>query len=162
MSLIWTSLAIALVLNLIVFLVAYEKQTDKLTDITYALTFIIIALYSWWAGEDDNGVYKITLLFMVLIWAVRLGSYLFVRVNIKGKDHRFDAFRNKFWSNTMIIIFRIKTSQDCNPCRHSHTSYAITNVSEGHVFLRDDKVYPISIWINSKSLANALVSQISG
>lgn len=96
MSLIWTSLAIALVLNLIVFLVAYEKQTDKLTDITYALTFIIIALYSWWAGEDDNGVYKITLLFMVLIWAVRLGSYLFVRVNIKGKDHRFDAFRNKF------------------------------------------------------------------
>ena len=39
LSTILLGLGIALTLNLFVFFFAYKNQTDKLTDITYALTF---------------------------------------------------------------------------------------------------------------------------
>jgi steroid 5-alpha reductase family enzyme len=96
MNYLLTTLAIAILLNLFVFVFAFKNQTDKLTDITYALTFIALALFGWYTSEGRMDVYKLTLLFMVGIWAFRLGSYLFFRVMIKGKDHRFDEFRHNF------------------------------------------------------------------
>lgn len=95
-SIILISLGIAVVLNLAVFVIAFWKQTDKLTDITYALTFALLAGYAWYSGEGRESTYKTTLLFMVVIWAFRLGSYLFTRVLVKGKDHRFDEWRHNF------------------------------------------------------------------
>ena len=91
-----TALLIALVLNLLVFLIAFKKQTDKLTDITYSLTFVVICCYMWYSNGASTDLYNVILLFMVAFWAIRLGSYLFFRVLIKGKDHRFDAFRHEF------------------------------------------------------------------
>ncbi len=44
----------------------------------------MLALYSWYRSEANDEINKITLLFMVIIWALRLGSYLFIRVSIKG------------------------------------------------------------------------------
>ena len=95
-SIILISLVIAVVLNLVVFAFAFWQQTDKVTDLTYALTFALLAGYAWYTGEDRQSTYKMTLLFMVVIWAFRLGSYLFTRVLIKGKDHRFDEWRHNF------------------------------------------------------------------
>jgi len=89
-------LGIAIVLNMIVFIFAFKNQTDKLTDITYALTFALLAGFFWYKYGGSDDAYKLSLFFMIVIWALRLGSYLLTRVMIKGSDHRFDEFRDNF------------------------------------------------------------------
>jgi steroid 5-alpha reductase family enzyme len=89
-------LLIAMGLNLIFFLIAYYKQTDKLTDITYAATFIVLAVMAF--GSNAMVTEKILALLMILLWAFRLGGFLFIRINTMQKDKRFDTMRSNFWS----------------------------------------------------------------
>jgi len=44
----------------------------------------------------DFGFSNLVISFMVLIWAFRLGSYLFVRINKMKSDKRFDGIRENF------------------------------------------------------------------
>lgn len=82
--------------NLILFLIAYAFQTDKVTDMSYSLTFIAIALYSFFQSEQS--IIDILLNFVVVLWAVRLGSYLLYRISVMGHDKRFDDIRTNFLS----------------------------------------------------------------
>jgi steroid 5-alpha reductase family enzyme len=82
--------------NLLLFLVAYLLQTDKITDISYSLTFVAIALYSFF--QSDQSIIDILLNFTVVLWAVRLGSYLLYRIKVMGHDKRFDEIRTNFVS----------------------------------------------------------------
>ena len=91
------ALFLSIVVNLLVFIFAFKFQTDKLTDITYATTFAVIALtFLFWYG-DSNNLYQPLIALMPLVWALRLGAYLLKRVMLKGKDHRFDEFRHVWW-----------------------------------------------------------------
>ena len=88
------SLLISIGFNLIVFWIAFRLQTDKLTDITYCSTFGIITISLFWKNGLPVSVYHLTIIAMVLLWAIRLGTYLFKRILQKGKDDRFDDFRH--------------------------------------------------------------------
>lgn len=77
------------------FIPAYLFRTDKLTDISYALTFVFVALFGY-INSPMNFPY-VVLLVMVCLWATRLGGYLLIRVNKLGKDNRFDGMRENFW-----------------------------------------------------------------
>lgn len=48
---------------------------------------------SFFVLNDASGIPKIILLIMVLLWAIRLGTYLFFRIKRIGVDHRFDKMR---------------------------------------------------------------------
>lgn len=91
---IWYYLLIALGFNLILFLFAYKFKTDKLTDLSYALTFII--LISLGLFIEDISELKLILFFMILLWAFRLGIFLFIRIKKIKKDRRFDGIRENF------------------------------------------------------------------
>jgi hypothetical protein len=54
MPTILTTLGIALLMNVAVFVPAYLLRTDKLTDVTYALTFVALALYGLVAGPGNS------------------------------------------------------------------------------------------------------------
>lgn len=89
------ALILAISLNLFVFIFAFKRQTDHYTDITYSATFILLAAYFYYIGETD--VLPRTLMFlMVLVWAVRLGTYLKLRIGKTKVDHRFDEMRPNF------------------------------------------------------------------
>lgn len=119
------SLIISIVFNLFVFFIAYKKQTDKLTDITYSLTFIIVTLALLFLNKNELHNYHFILVTMIVIWALRLGSYLFRRILIKGKDDRFDGFRHRFtgfgkffilqavsiWIVSLPFVLALNTSQ---------------------------------------------------
>ena len=90
------SLILCVALNLFIFLFAFKFQTDKMTDITYAATFALVAIAFWYLYGDQTNQYRLVLMGMQVIWAIRLGAYLLVRVFKKGKDHRFDQWRNSF------------------------------------------------------------------
>jgi steroid 5-alpha reductase family enzyme len=87
-------LGVALGINLVMFVVAFTFQTDKLTDISYALTFIVLALYGLFA--HDASTTKTLGTALVCVWAIRLGSFLLYRIRKTGKDSRFDDIRGNF------------------------------------------------------------------
>lgn len=89
-------LGISFFINLIMFLIAFWKQTDKLTDITYSLTFIALVFLSY--TNSEKSFVDLVILILVIIWAVRLGLFLMSRVSALGKDDRFDKMRPKFFS----------------------------------------------------------------
>lgn len=70
---------------------AYLFQTDKITDISYSLTFILIALVAYECFGGD--LTDIIVFALILLWALRLGSYLFYRILKIGRDDRFDEIR---------------------------------------------------------------------
>ena len=94
--------------NLFLFLIAYVLQTDKITDLSYSMTFVILAVASFLRSGQD--VVDILLLSLVLIWAIRLGSYLFKRIHRIGRDERFDKIRVKF---TSFLTFWIMQGLTC-------------------------------------------------
>ena len=87
------ALVVVVALNLLIFPIAYKLQTDKLTDITYALSFTALAIYGFIVGLGIRSACKIILAGLVVLWAVRLGGFLFYRVSRLGKDDRFDNIR---------------------------------------------------------------------
>jgi steroid 5-alpha reductase family enzyme len=85
----------SMLLNMAIFVIAFLKKTDKLTDISYSLTFIGIALYGLWRYEFSP--VKWLVFCLVVAWAVRLGTYLLIRIHVMGRDTRFDEMRSDFW-----------------------------------------------------------------
>lgn len=89
------ALIIALGLNILMFIPAYLWKTDKLTDISYAVTFALLAIIGLVAGGIT--IPSIILVTAILIWSIRLGSYLLIRIHKMGRDKRFDEMRKSFW-----------------------------------------------------------------
>jgi len=92
---IWWLLGFSLLINIVMFLVAYRRQTDKLTDISYALSFVALAVMGLVIGGASPT--RLLLASMVAMWAGRLGGYLLARIRRIGHDKRFDQMRTNFW-----------------------------------------------------------------
>jgi len=95
MELLITTLFFLIAFNLLMFIPAFIFKTDKLTDLSYSISFIAVSLFMFIKSEQN--VVQIILLIMILLWAIRLGVYLFIRINKTGKDKRFDGMRDSFW-----------------------------------------------------------------
>jgi steroid 5-alpha reductase family enzyme len=81
--------AYAFVLNWIVFIFAYIFQTESFFDLTGSLTYISLTVLAVLLSPVRD-VRSWLLMALVLIWAGRLGSFLFLRIKKAGKDDRFD------------------------------------------------------------------------
>jgi steroid 5-alpha reductase family enzyme len=83
------------VIQWIVFIPSYLRQTEKFFDLTGSLTYIsVITIGLMLSGNFDARV--ILLWALVVIWAIRLGTYLFRRIRKAGKDDRFDELKPSF------------------------------------------------------------------
>ena len=96
---------ISLCINLFFFVLAYGLQTDKFTDFTYGLTFIILILYLTIANQAYS-LAQIIVSAMIIIWAIRLISYLLIRILKIKKDSRFDDKRSNILSFLQFWIFQ--------------------------------------------------------
>lgn len=88
--------AVAFLIQWVAFVPAFKAQTEKYYDLTGALTYISITvlLVLLTPGVDARGL---LLAAMVVVWAARLGSFLFSRVRRHGKDDRFDELKPSFF-----------------------------------------------------------------
>ena len=83
-------------INWLVFIPAYAQQTEHYFDLTGSITYISITVFALaTAGLAEPRT--VILGGMVLIWALRLGSFLVVRVKSDGKDARFDELKPNFF-----------------------------------------------------------------
>jgi len=86
---------LAFLIQWLAFIPAYLFQTEKFFDLTGSITYISITtialLFS--ANMDARSIILWTL---VIIWAFRLGVFLFRRIKKAGKDDRFDEIKPSF------------------------------------------------------------------
>lgn len=104
------SLGIVTLINLVLFFIAYRRQSDKLTDFSYALSFILVVCAAVLLSNNRSPLLIVGAV-MVVIWALRLGLFLVIRIRKKGKDSRFDGIRKdffqfmKFWLGQGVVAW---------------------------------------------------------
>ncbi len=84
--------ALAYVINWIVFVPSNIAKTEHYFDLTGSATYlsvIVVALIL----SDDLDVRAWIVGLMVVVWALRLGTFLFRRVRRDGRDGRFDEIK---------------------------------------------------------------------
>ncbi|HZY43577.1 MAG TPA: DUF1295 domain-containing protein, partial [Anaerolineae bacterium] len=89
------SVGLAYLIQWLVFIPSYLRQTEKLFDLTGSLTYISISTIAVLLSPNIDGR-SILLWLVVVIWAIRLGSFLFGRIRKAGKDERFDEIKPSF------------------------------------------------------------------
>jgi steroid 5-alpha reductase family enzyme len=90
-------LLIAVLLQVIFFIPSYLLKTEKYYDLVGSLTYITTTSLAYFSVENKTMIDSI-IYFYVMVWALRLGIYLFRRVRNDGKDVRFEkAKRHFFW-----------------------------------------------------------------
>ncbi len=91
-------LVMIFVIQWIAYIPAFIFKTEKFYDLTGSLTYItaiLFALYSTNASQNfDLGSLIIGV--AIIMWAVRLGSFLFMRIHKDKKDGRFDSIKTSF------------------------------------------------------------------
>jgi steroid 5-alpha reductase family enzyme len=79
----------------IVFIPSYLKRTEKFYDLTGSITYISIVILSTILSRKMDA--RTLLIFLaVVIWAARLGTFLFKRVKAAGEDRRFREIKKSF------------------------------------------------------------------
>jgi steroid 5-alpha reductase family enzyme len=86
---------LAFVVQWLAFVPSYLLHTERFYDLTGSFTYVLaIVLAVALSGATDAR--SILLLVLVIVWAGRLGPFLFRRVRRAGKDDRFDAIKRSF------------------------------------------------------------------
>ncbi len=86
---------IALGINWAVFAHAYVAETERFFDLTGSITYVaVVSVALALSGEPGPRGWLIG--GMVVVWAGRLGSFLFARIRRDGSDARFDALKPSF------------------------------------------------------------------
>lgn len=89
-------IALVFLIQWIIFIPSFVFQTEKFYDLTGSLTYISVTLIAFYMNPNKD-IRSIVLMALVLIWAIRLGSFLFMRIHKAGKDGRFDEIKPKFF-----------------------------------------------------------------
>ena len=83
---------LAFLINVLAFIPSYFSQTEKYYDITGSLTYITVTIFALVFSENLD-LRSLLLGTLVLIWTIRLGTFLFRRIQKAGKDDRFDKLK---------------------------------------------------------------------
>ncbi len=87
--------AVAFVLQWVAFIPAWLNRTERFYDLTGGLTYITVTLLAvlLTPGVDSR---SLLLAGIVIIWATRLASFLFLRIRAAGEDRRFREIKQSF------------------------------------------------------------------
>ena len=83
---------LAYAINWAVFVPSYLARTETYFDLTGSATYVSLILVASLASGDLD-TRAVVIAGAVLVWAVRLGSFLFTRVRRDGGDGRFDRIK---------------------------------------------------------------------
>jgi len=93
---------------IIAFVVGTVKKNNGIMDIFYGPAYIVVGGMSLLMSMLLNGSIsyrQIVILTLIIIWAVRLASYLYVRNQGKPEDYRYQALRKRWKTNIPLKSF---------------------------------------------------------
>lgn len=109
---------------------ASMAKTERFYDLTGGLTYLTVVAFSLWAGSQSEApsLRELIVSLLVVIWALRLSSFLYLRIHRTGKDGRFDQLKTSpirflvpwtiqgLWVFlTMIVVIVINSQADSAP-----------------------------------------------
>lgn len=86
-----SAVIIAFIMQWVFFLPAYFLQTEKFYDIVGSLTYLTVVLYTFFSCNISSGfnIGNLVISLLIIMWALRLGFFLFFRISKEGEDKRF-------------------------------------------------------------------------
>ena len=91
-------LVLIFVIQWIAYIPAFIFKTEKFYDLTGSLTYIAAISFALYSTNISQSLDLGSLIIgaAIIFWAVRLGSFLFMRVHKDKKDGRFDTIKTSF------------------------------------------------------------------
>ena len=83
---------VAFAINWIVFVPSNRAKTEHYYDLTGSITYLTVTVAAL-VLSDDLDARAVIVAAMVVVWALRLGTFLFRRVRRDGRDGRFDRIK---------------------------------------------------------------------
>ena len=87
---------LAFLIQWVAYIPAYVFQTEKFYDLTGSLTYLSVTWYALILASSDfanaNAANTVIVL-LISLWALRLGSFLFMRIHKDGEDKRFRTIK---------------------------------------------------------------------
>ena len=77
------------------FIPAFIFQTEKFYDLTGSITYLTAVFYTLYVTGSNN-LSDLIIVACVAVWAIRLGSFLFMRIHKAGEDRRFRIIKPNF------------------------------------------------------------------
>ena len=96
------------IIHWIFFVHGYLFQTEHYFDAIGSFTFVSLSLFLIFVVRD---FYAFLICSLVMIWSLRLGSFLFSRVKRSGRDTRFTEMKKNFfwffmtWNLSALWVF---------------------------------------------------------
>ena len=96
LDLVQETVLIVFVIQWVLFIPAYLLQTEKFYDLAGSFTYIFAVLFVFYKSAENLLKYDIgnlILSIVIVVWALRLGSFLFKRIKKAGEDKRFKEIK---------------------------------------------------------------------
>ena len=96
LDLVQKTVLIVFVIQWVLFIPAYLLQTEKFYDLAGSFTYIFAVLFVFYKSGENLLKYDIgnlILSIVIIVWALRLGSFLFKRIKRAGEDKRFKEIK---------------------------------------------------------------------
>lgn len=88
--------ALAFVIQWIAFIPAWLNRTEKFYDLTGSITYITVTATAVLLSPPAD-LRSWLLAGLIGVWAIRLGSFLFLRIRSAGEDRRFREIKKSFF-----------------------------------------------------------------
>ena len=124
------SAAICLGIQWLAWIPASLAESERYYDLTGGLTYLTVVGFTLWAGSQSESpsARELIVSLLVVIWALRLSSFLYLRIHRTGKDGRFDRLKTSpirflvpwtiqgLWVFlTMIVVIVINSQAESAP-----------------------------------------------
>ena len=93
-SVIYKCMLISFFLHFLIFIPSNLFKTEKFYDMTGTISFVSVSTYAYFSSSNLSLRADI-LFFIILIWTLRLGFFLFYRILKAGEDQRFSELKQK-------------------------------------------------------------------
>jgi len=116
-------------IHLLVFIPSYYYQTEKFFDLTGTISYVSSVLFIFFKSNtlESINLGSLALSTFIIIWSLRLGTFLFLRIKKAGKDRRFNQIKKSFSWFFMTFSVSGMWVTICSIC-------ALTGVANGIIF----------------------------
>ena len=120
---------IIFLIHLLVFIPSYYYQTEKFFDLTGTISYVSSVLFIFFKSNTVESINlgSLVLSTFIIIWSLRLGTFLFLRIKKAGKDRRFNQIKKSFSWFFMTFSISGMWVTICSIC-------ALTGVANGIIF----------------------------
>ena len=86
------AVVLAFIIQWACFIPAYLLQTEKFYDLTGSITYLTLVLFAVFSSKSFDNT-SLIVCGCITVWAIRLGSFLFLRIKKDGEDKRFRSIK---------------------------------------------------------------------